>query len=409
MSALKYWIWLAELSGVPLSIRHKLLLHFGSPEQIYYAERETLSLVEGLQPKQIDALCNQSLTKTEAILADCQRLGISVISFQDSLYPARLRNIFEPPLLLYAKGNMPVLDEEVPIAVVGTRRASPYGIRSAEKISCGLAQQGAVVVSGLASGIDAAAHCGALRGRGLTVAVLGCGVDVVYPSENERLYLDIAATGVLLSEYPPGTKALGEHFPVRNRIISGLSLAVLVAEAPERSGAIITAHLALEQGRDVFAVPGAIDAPGSRGCNRLIAEGAGLVADSADILENYAAQYPHKLHIKGRVSPQRFVYAGKKRETERDTAPENRTEDAEAKELPPDEVLSEEALAALPPDELLLLKTMQDGADRLTDDLIEETELPAGRVLAALTGLEIAGYLVRGSGNRFRICVKIKE
>ena len=194
---------------------------------------------------------------------------------QDADYPVRLRNIFEPPSLLYVKGQLPVIDEEVAVAMVGTRKASPYGVEAAEKIAYGLSRQGAVVISGAAAGVDSASHRGALRAGGKTIAVLGNGLDVVYPAENEWLYRDIAASGALISEYPPGTAAESWHFPVRNRIISGLSLATVVVEAPEKSGALITANTALEQGRDVFAVPGPIDAPMSRGCNRLIADGAG--------------------------------------------------------------------------------------------------------------------------------------
>lgn len=265
-------------------------------EDVYYADEAEYALVEGLSKS--SSSCSPTNRRTVRIKssATAQRLGLRILTMQDADYPARLRGIFEPPCLLYVKGTLPAFDEEVAVAMVGTRACTPYGTQSAEKIAYGLAKQGALVVSGAARGIDSAAHRGALRAGGVTVAVLGNGLDVVYPEENAGLYRDIAATGALLSEYPPGTAAEGWHFPIRNRIISGLCLATVVVEAPlERSGALITANTALEQGRDVFAVPGPIDASASRGCNRLIADGAGLVSESWDILREYQAMYPHKI------------------------------------------------------------------------------------------------------------------
>ena len=277
MAGLKYWVWLSEVKG--LTNRSKLLLldHFGSPENIYYADEDEYRLVEGIEPRQIALLAEKPMEDADRILGACSRLGLRLLTMQDADYPVRLRNIFEPPCLLYVKGQLPVIDEEVAVAMVGTRKASPYGVEAAEKIAYGLSRQGAVVISGAAAGVDSASHRGALRAGGKTIAVLGNGLDVVYPAENAWLYRDIAASGALISEYPPGTAAEAWHFPVRNRIISGLSLATIVVEAPEKSGALITANTALEQGRDVFAVPGPIDAPLSRGCNRLIADGAAFL------------------------------------------------------------------------------------------------------------------------------------
>ena len=295
MAALKYWVWLTTLPG--LTEYNKLLLmeHFSSPEDIYYADQEVLWQVEGLGKEQAALLDNKSMAAADRILADCARKGIFLITMADALYPERLRNIYQPPLLLYGKGAMPLFDEEVAIAMVGTRDGTPYGIHCAEKLGYELAQQGGMVVSGMAKGIDAAAMRGALRAGGFTCGVLGGGVDVVYPAENRRLYEDIAATGVLLSEYPPQTRPEAWHFPVRNRILSGLSVAAVVVEAPAKSGALITAGNAVEQGREVFAVPGPIDAPNSAGCHQLIREGAGLVTCAWDILGEYESRYPHKL------------------------------------------------------------------------------------------------------------------
>ena len=288
---LKYWVWLSELKGLRNQTKLALLRRFGDPESIFYADPDELMLTEGADPGQLKLLENHDLAPADKILADCQRLDIQLLTFSDAAYPGRLKNIYDPPALLYYKGKLPLLDDLLSVAVVGTRDCTPYGVTCAEKLGFGLASGGAVVVSGLAKGIDAAATRGALRAGGVTIGVTGNGLDVHYPYESRYLYEDVAASGVLFSEYPPGTEPAPGHFPVRNRILSGLSLAALVVEAPERSGALITAMTALEQGRDVFAVPGPIDAPTSVGCNRLIRDGAGLVTDASDILREYEGRF----------------------------------------------------------------------------------------------------------------------
>ena len=245
MSALKYWVWLAECRGVSNQAVLALLRHFGSPEDVFYADTGEILLTEGITREQAKALEDHKLDKADKILADCQQLGLRILTIQDAEYPGRLQNIYDPPCLMYVKGRLPAIDEEAAVAVVGTRDCTPYGVACAEKLGYGLASGGAVVVSGLAKGIDAAASRGALRAGGVTVGVVGNGLDVHYPYESRYLYEDIAAAGALLSEYPPGTEPAGNHFPARNRIISGLSLATLVVEAPERSGALITAETAL--------------------------------------------------------------------------------------------------------------------------------------------------------------------
>ena len=266
MSALKYWLWLTELPGLTNQTRLALLRHFPTPEDVYYADPEEVLLTEGITREQAKLLEDKDCSGADRILADCQQLDLDLLTIQDAGYPNRLRNIYDPPCLLYVRGRLPAFDDEASIAVVGTRDCTPYGVSVAEKFGYGLAAGGALVVSGLARGIDSAALRGALRAGGRTAAVLGNGLDVVYPKENRYLYEDVAAAGALISEYPPGTEPSRGHFPVRNRILSGLCAATLVVEAPERSGALITAGTALEQGRDVFAVPGPIDAPASAGC-----------------------------------------------------------------------------------------------------------------------------------------------
>lgn len=400
MAGLKYWLWLAECKGLSARSKLQLLDHFGSPENVYYADEGEFLHVEGLAPKQAQLLADHSTAEADRILGECQRLGIRIVTMQDAEYPARLRNIFEPPCVLYVKGRFPAFDEEVAIAVVGTRGATPYGISAAEKLGYGLAKQGALVVSGAARGNDTAALRGALRAGGAVAAVLGCGVDVVYPEENTWLYRDIAACGALISEYPPGTPAEGWHFPARNRIMSGLCLGTVVVEARERSGALITAHDALEQGRDVFAVPGPIDAPESRGCNRLIREGAILAMDSTDILSEYEALYPHKLHVEHVVLPRTLGYRAQQEEKEKAEQPE------ESSTLPVLDLAANDA--GLTDDQIALLRALKDG-ELQVDDLIDCTSIPTRRVLSALTLLEIDGYVSQSSGKRFALQAELKE
>ena len=395
MSALKYWLGLTELRGLKNQTRLALLRHFGTPEDVFYADAGEILLTEGMTREQAAILEDHRLDAADRILADCQRLDLRLLTIQDAEYPGRLKNIYDPPCLLYVKGRLPAFDEEVAVAVVGTRDATPYGISCAEKLGYGLARGGAVVVSGLAKGIDAAATRGALRAGGVTVGVAANGLDVRYPWENRYLYEDVAAAGVLLSEYPPGTEPFKTNFPVRNRIISGLSLATLVVEAPERSGALITADTAVEQGRDVFAVPGPIDAPNSVGCNRLIREGAVLTADAWDLLQEYEARFPDKLRREeARKEPEKLGYEARQKE--------------EPRPVPPSLRLSDPAVS-LTDDQIALLRALSDEEPIQVDDLIEQTGIPTRRVLSALTLLEIEQYVQQHSGKHYTRAVTLTE
>ncbi|MEG0779846.1 MAG: DNA-processing protein DprA [Oscillospiraceae bacterium] len=399
---LKYWLWLCNLPGLTNQTRLSLLQRFGTPEDIFFAETDEILLTEGIRRAQAALLENKDLKLADEIMGDCDGLGLRVVTMQDADYPNRLRNIYDPPCLLYTRGRFPMFDDEVAIAVVGTRDATPYGIDCAEKLSYGMARDGALIVSGLARGVDAAAHRAALRAGGITAAVLGSGIDVVYPRENAYLYQDIAATGVLISPYPPGTEPKPAHFPARNRIISGLCLATLVTEAPVQSGALITAATALEQSRDVFAVPGPIDAKNSQGCNRLIRDGAGLVSEPWDILRDYVDRYPGKLTESGRAAPENLGYAGRQKaavkneEKQEEPSPEKVTLSLSQNDL------------SLTDDQIRLLQAMGDTPIQ-ADDLIELTQIPARRVLSALTVLEIEALVVQESGKRFSRTVTLAE
>jgi len=270
--SLKYWIALRAVEEVGCVGYRALLAAFSSPRAVFSAPARSLQTVSGIGPKTADhirSFSNWRMAEREVTLA--AKHGVAVVTCEDPRYPRNLLNIYDYPPFLYVKGSL--VSDEVCVAIVGSRLASVYGRYVTEKISRELALKGLTVVSGLARGIDAAAHRGALAGKGRTIAVLGCGLDVVYPPENEELAQAIAANGALVTEFPFGTPPNAPNFPSRNRIISGLSLGVVVVEAGEKSGSLITARIAAEQGRSVFAVPGAIEAAGSRGTNRLIKQG----------------------------------------------------------------------------------------------------------------------------------------
>ena len=390
---LKYWVWLSELKGLRNQTRLALLRRFGDPESIFYADADELLLTDGVERSQLKLLENHDLAPADRILADCQRLDIRLLTLSDAAYPGRLKNIYDPPALLYCKGRLPLLDDLLCVAVVGTRDCTPYGVACAEKLGFGLASGGAAVVSGLAKGSDAAAIRGALRAGGVTVGVVGNGLDVYYPYESRYLYEDVASAGILLSEYPPGTEPASGHFPVRNRIISGLSLAALVVEAPEKSGALITAATALEQGRDVFAVPGPIDAPASVGCNCLIRDGAGLVSDASDILREYEGRFVLNLK-ESREQPETLGYQARMAPEPKPVAPTLSLRHSDAE---------------LTDDQIAVLKALSDTEPMQVDDLTELVEIPTRRVLSALTVLEIDHYVAQHPGKRYTRTVTVIE
>jgi DNA processing protein len=297
LNEVEYWIWLQQAFGPGSPRPGQLLETFGGAEDLYKAPRSELMKLPGLATREIDSLCDKSLEKVESITEACLRLGCRIIPFDDAGFPQRLRTIYAPPCVLYVLGELADVDDTVLIAIVGTRQITEYGMEAATKLAIGLASHGAVVVSGLALGVDTAAHRGALKGGGKTIAVIGCGLDINYPASNNELRRLIIAHGAIVSEYPPGTQPMSFTFPVRNRIIAGLSLGTVVVEAGSRSGALITAGLAVEMGRDVYAVPGSIFSPMSEGTNKLLRDGAKPVLGVADILEEYIGGYPQSINI----------------------------------------------------------------------------------------------------------------
>lgn len=285
MSAeLPYYLAFARVQGIGAVRLRRLKAHFGSLQAAWSANEFDLAAA-GLEPRLIGTLVTARRTVHPEAEVEClHRIGAHAVTWDDAAYPRLLREVQDPPPVLFVKGTLSDADQWA-IAIVGTRSATVYGRQVTEMLASDLARNAITVVSGLARGIDAAAHEAALKAGGRTLAVLGCGVDIVYPPEHARLAARIAENGALISDYPPGTQPDARNFPPRNRIISGLSLGVVVVEADEQSGALITAQFAGEQGREVFAVPGNILNRSSRGTNRLIQQGAKIVLDTQSILE----------------------------------------------------------------------------------------------------------------------------
>lgn len=412
---LKYWLWLSTRKGLRHQDALAVLRHFASPEEIYYADREAYAQVEGLSnPKPLE---DKDLIQAEQILNDCYRGAVHILTYQDAGYPNCLKNIDDPPLVLYYQGTIPAVDTEPAIAVVGTRKASAYGLVQAKHMGFQLARYGVIIISGGADGIDTMALRGALSAGRPVIAVLGGGVDVVYPAVNRSLFQDIKAHGCLISEYPPGTPPLPGHFPVRNRILSGLAMGVLVVEAPKKSGALITAHRALEQGRDVFAVPANVGNPVSEGNLQLLKEGAILATEPWDILREYVHVYPElsrsqPVTIPMSLSPEEAAFAREKspRGAARIAAPKAQpTADSDKKDVDKPEnkayIDVQEILDQLSPDEKAIVLLLRE-KDLHIDDIIEQSQLPAGRVLASVTLLEVKGYLKRLPARRFSLAEK---
>jgi len=289
-SEINDWLTLKAIPGISDNLYKRLIEKFGSPEEVLKAEEKDLALVPEIKRDVVRTIREKRVPASSADrdvakeLELIKRHKIDIITLNDVSYPPSLKAIYDPPPLLYAKGKIKKEDKNA-IAIVGSRRATTYGRLTAQRLSAQLAAQRITIVSGMARGIDSEAHKGALAVGGRTIAVLGCGIDVVYPPENRALEEKIASSGAVITEFPFGTRPFAGNFPKRNRIISGLSIGVIIVEAAQKSGALITARLALEQGREVFAVPGSTTSPYSKGTHNLIKEGAKLVEDIDDILE----------------------------------------------------------------------------------------------------------------------------
>ena len=352
----RYWIGFNLVKGIGAVRLQALLNHFGDLALAWQAPADALQ-VAGLSLRLAERVIQiRAGVNLDKILAQIAAQGIGIITWEDELYPPRLKEIDQPPPVLYVRGNL-TTDDTWAVAVVGTRRVSAYGRQVTEELAAFLAVNGVTVVSGLARGVDAIAHQSALKNGGRTIAVLGCGVDRIYPPEHKPLAEKVIANGALVSDYAPGTPPDASNFPPRNRIISGLAMATVVVEAGETSGALITAQFAVDQGREVFAVPGNILAPQSKGTNRLIAQGAHPMLSARDLLD--------VLNL-GRVTEQRSV----------------------RRALPGDEF------------ETKLMNVLTNEPLHL-DDIRNLTGLPIERVSATLVMMELKGLVRQVGGNNY--------
>lgn len=287
MNGTVYWIWLSLSVGIGSNSFAKLYEKYGSAEDIYSLDEEDYRRALGSRCSDITALKDKDLTRATEIYKFCTEKNVGILLYSDDKFPKALKEISDPPVLLYYRGILPDFNTECFVSVVGTRRLSDYGRRNAYSLSFDLARAGAHIVSGMAIGIDGVAMAGAIKAGGVTVAVLGSGIDVCYPIEHKRLAQEIVKKGCVLTEFAPGTKPISWNFPKRNRLISGLSCATVVIEGREKGGSIITAEYAKKQGRGLYALPGNIDNKTSEVCNLLIRNGAKLIAKAEDLIDDY--------------------------------------------------------------------------------------------------------------------------
>jgi DNA processing protein len=362
------WLALALTPGLGARMAGKLLTVFGSPDAIFNA---SLTALEGQRlPAAVAQAIHTRRPLSDAAkeLAQAQAAGCRLLTWDEPEYPSRLREIYDPPPLLYVLGNVELLNRHV-LAIVGARRPTPYGNQMAERLAKDLAARGLVIASGLARGIDASAHRGALSsGSGSTIAVLGCGIDVVYPKENKKIFEEIEKRGAIITEFPMGTFPAPQNFPIRNRIISGMSLGVVVVEGAQYSGSLITARLAMEFGREVYGVPGNATQPSSFGPNQLIKQGAKLVTSWEDVVEELPTP------VRAELVPVEAASA------------EERT------------LLVEEALG---PTERPIYELLTPDEARHVDEIVEKSGLTSSEVLAALFDLELRGVVRQLPGKQF--------
>ena len=363
------WVALSFVTGVGSRTALTLIDNFGKPSACFNASTSELEEL-GIKRKLIDLLkSGDAYKRADQELQELERIGGQAIPIASPEYPSLLRETFDPPIVLYCSGNLKLALGQPLVAIVGSRRCSTYGRNVAEMLGRELAARGVTIVSGLARGIDSAAHQGALDGKGLTVGVIGTGLDEVYPKENKKLTEKVKENGALLTEFPIGTPPLSQNFPFRNRIISGLSFGVMVVEGAERSGSLITARMAYEQGRDVFAVPGNITSSNSFGPNYLIKDGAKLVQTWRDVVEELPAD------VKAEILS------------------------AERTEAKPTQLTMDEV--ALSDTEKKVLSKIKSDEQIHIDELISQTKLSIGELLSALLSLEMADRIKQLPGKYF--------
>lgn len=435
MNHLVYWVWLSLRCGAGSELGSYLLKHFETPKDIYEASREELLSLKGINESIVEALMDRSLSLPQKIVEYCERVNVGILTLESTNYPERLRGIHAKPIVLYYRGKLPNIDDNVLIACVGMRACSEGGAKNAYQLGMDLASAGAIVVSGMASGIDTAVQRGVLAAGGHTIAVLGCGIDRVYPPQNADLMNQIAKTGTLITEYAPGTEPRGQNFPIRNRIISGLSQGTVVVEANARSGSLITASYAEKQGRDVFAFPGSAESSNAKGTNALIQRGAKFVVCAEDVLEEYELLYPDRIFTENiamrkqrqKGSDYEFVptetkkkksdpgeeigrsVLKKQRKSEKfqNTVKQRQAETVEAPVSAAEEHRTDRARdceSALGREILSVMKGSMS-ADEIAAALSEKTGVSCdmGEFLGSLTILEIEGFVCALPGGNYRL------
>ncbi len=392
-----YWIFIQQVlsQGNPRLV--PLLHRFGNAKAVYECTFEEIKEAGILTRGELERFKKVTIEQCYDIIDQCSNLGYQIITPNDSLYPNRLAQIINPPAVLYVKGEFPKFDDQVAVAMVGTRKCSENGKAIARELSRRLTEAGVLVVSGGAKGIDASAHIGALRAGGKTYAVLGCGINYPYLHINEGLRRDIAENGALISEYPPNAPSGRHTFPIRNRIISGLCLGTVVVEAIRGSGSLITVDHALDQGRDIFVIPGEVSDPLYEGSNKLIRDGAIAVLTPADILREYNNVYPHRLDLTGAELPISFSDA-----PFLDVVPEA-VPTVSQTQNPTEKRKAQADLSKLSDDARLLYERFSESGEDAFDVVAASDELPSARAISALSELEIIGYIKALPGGRYTL------
>ncbi len=399
-----HWLWYALRTGMNNRDKMALLERFRSAEDIFDASAADY-FHAGLPKAAAAALQDKDLSQARKIMAECEQMGIGILSFGDAQYPSRLKYIADPPMVLYYKGKLPDFEKTATVGVVGTRKASLYGLQVAKRLGFQIGTCGGMVVSGMAEGIDEYATKGALLAGSHVLGVLGSGADIVYPAKNKALFAEMERFGCLISEYPPGTPPYKWNFPQRNRIISGMSNGVLVVEAPERSGALITARAALEQGRDVFVVPGNIDVATCAGSNALLREGATAVSHGWDILSEYTGVYGNGLALRNIPEPASDEEKPALKVAQRPILPAKKQE---KKKKPIDNGVNvaysdkNDRLSGLSDGEQKLVRQLLDG-EHLVDEVIAGSGLSVAQAKSMLTMLEIRGVVASLPGGRITL------
>ena len=396
--SVEYWLWLQTALGQGART-DELLAYFGNPEEIYFAGSDEWRLSGLLTEKRIDALKRTTPSETGRILKECNNKGYTIITPDSSLYPKRFLQLPDMPLVIYGLGDCSVINDELSIGVVGTRDASAYGIEIAQKLSYRLAQAGATIVSGGALGIDSEAHAGAMLAKGRTMAFLGCGLSYDYLKENASLRRAITRYGAVFSEYAPFATPTRQSFPIRNRLISGASLGVVVIEAGVKSGSLITAKRAVEQGKDVYAVPGDIVRSSFDGANHMIQNGAKPVFSALDILCEYEDRYGELIDIEAARQPVAGVEyvdyrKGKAKKKQVKTAPVQQTQ-AEA-------VVKKELDDTVSPHAKAIYGVLSESPMHI-DDIVRASNLKMNIVLSSLTELEIYGLVELTGSKNYKI------